>query len=208
MDARQMIEDDIKTSMRKGIKLGILINPRISGCFFSDRLHISSQYSMFSDELDFRNKYSQNYEDGKYLVALKDGAYFQVNYEFKIKRKRDSYVKKMNYCFIPSIIDNSIVNEYLRVDFNHTNDNSFFHSFAHLHVGFKNCIRIPMDEVMLFSEFLLMILYYYYPEDFKTFVNNENIYKNTVDDSVCGKFTENRVLSRELEKYLYIKTVQ
>lgn len=205
MDARQLIEDDIKQSIRTGMRLGILFNPRMSGDFFNSRIIISSHYSRFSNEEDFINNYVNQYEADQYLVALQDGSFFQVNYEFEVK-KRVSYLKKMNQCYLPSVNDGKITNDYLRLDYNNEKDNSFFHPYAHLHVGFKNTIRIPIDEVMLFSEFLLMVLYYYYPDDFKAIVGNEKKYGNTIQENGMGKMTKDKVLSLELEKYMYLKT--
>ena len=98
-------------------------------------------------------------------------------------------------------------NEYIRVDFDSTNQNSFFHPVAHVHIGFTNSVRLPVDEVFLFSVFLRWILYLYYPEDFQTYTDGSIRTSNTVDKSTDGKITKNRVLSTELETYYYLKTM-
>jgi hypothetical protein len=105
---------------------------------------------------------------------------------------------------MPNVKDNKLVNEYVRVDYDTEVKNSFFHADAHLHIGFNGDIRIPIDEVMLFSEFCSFILYLYYSEDFKKLYNRP--VSHTIDKTIAGKVSINKVLSDELSRYLYIRT--
>ena len=58
---------------------------------------------------------------------------------------------------------------------------------------------------MLFSEFCKMILYYFYHDDFIKTVGDTEHCKNTIDTTCGGKLTKNKVLTKELENYFYIK---
>jgi len=207
MDARKTIEEDIKACIKNALRLGIISNPRISGNFFKDRKIISSKYTRFADESFYLKNYSKKYEQGEYFATLEDGAFFQINYEFDIHSKKTSYVKKMNLCYLPPVTEmGEITNEYIRIDYNNSPDNSFFHPYAHIHIGFRNAIRIPIDEVLLFSEFLEMILYFFYPEQFKVFCKETHKTSNTIDKSTSGNYTKTKVLTKELEQYFYLKT--
>lgn len=208
MDARKEIEADIRACVTKGLQLGVLINPRIPGDFYSSRAHITSKYSYFSDEADYLKNAHLKYEQSEYFVALEDGAFLQLNYEFEINRRRESFLTKMNLCYLPPVTDlGEIKNEYIRMDYNRSaSDNSFFHAFAHLHIGFKNSIRIPIDEVLFFSEFLAFILYLFYPEQFSLLFGSKYATTNTRQASGYGKLTKDIVLSKELERFIYLKT--
>ncbi len=72
------------------------------------------------------------------------------------------------------------------MDFNNSSANSFFHAYAHLHIGFRNSIRIPVDEVFLFSEFLAFILYLFYLEQFSLLFGSKYATTNTRRDSEYG----------------------
>lgn len=206
MDARKRVEEDMQTCMRKALKLGILSNPRMSGDFFKDHKKISSKYTYFSDETDYLENYSKRYEQGEFFATLDDGAFLQVNYEFHIQSKNISYLEKMNLCYLPPVTEyGELRNEYIRIDYDNSSNNSFFHAHAHIHIGFRNTIRIPIDEVLLFSEFLAMILYFFYPNQFESFCGSTYKTSNTKDMSQHGKLTKGKILTKELEKFFYWK---
>lgn len=207
MDAHKIVEEDIQTYIRKAMKAGILVNPRISGDFFKKPTIISSKYTRFNDETDYLEQYSHKYENGEYFVALYDGAFFQIHYEFQVQRKSMVFLEKMNLCYLPPVSENGeLRNAYIRIDYNNSPSNSFFHAYAHVHIGFRNSIRIPIDEVMLFSEFLNMILYLFYPEQFQLLCSEKHRIGNTKDKSQSGKLTKDKVLTKELEQFFYWKT--
>ena len=205
MDARRIVELDIQNFIRKALHIGVLINPRLSGEFFKDRQRISSKYTRFADEEDYLENYYKKYEEGEYLAAFIDGAFLQINYEFSIKGKNSSFLEKMNLCYLPPVIEGKITNEYVRVDYSNTDDNSFFHPYAHIHIGFRNTIRIPVDEVMLFSEFVKMILYHFYPTQFVELFGESIRTTNTKDTTHLGKLTKEKILTNELTKYYHLK---
>ena len=208
MDARRMIEEDIKKCIGIGLKQGVLVNPRISGDFFKDRQAISSKYTRFSDEADYLANYHLKYEQGEYFVALEDGSFFQINYEFSFRGKKSSYLKKMNLCYLPAVNEHGMtINEYLRIDYDGDTKNPFFHASAHVHIGFKNTIRIPLDEVLFFSEFLKLILYLYYQKGFIELFGDEYKTTGTRVKGETGKLTQEKILTREIEQFFYLKTI-
>ena len=208
MDARRMIEEDIKKCIGIGLKQGVLVNPRISGDFFKDRQAISSKYTRFSDEADYLANYYLKYEQGEYFVALEDGSFFQINYEFSFHGKKSSYLKKMNLCYLPAVNEYGMtINEYLRIDYDGDTKNPFFHASAHVHIGFKNTIRIPLDEVLFFSEFLKLILYLYYQKGFIKLFGDEYKTTGTRVKGETGKLTQEKILTREIEQFFYLKTI-
>ncbi len=208
MDAYKIVVDDLQLCIRKAMKLGILTNPRTSGEFYNNRIAISSKYTRFTDEADYLENYFRKYEQGEYLVALNDGAFFQINYEFQLQGKKTVYLEKMNLCYLPPVNERGeLRNEYIRIDFSNSPDNSFFHAYAHVHIGFRNSIRIPIDEVVLFSEFLNLILYLFYPEQFALLSSDTYRMSNTKDKTKSGRLTKDKVLTQELEQYFYLKTV-
>lgn len=149
----------------------------------------------------------RKYEQGEFLAAFQDGAFLQINYEFDLPSKNNSYLAKMNLCYLPPVTETGeIRNEYIRIDYSNSPDNSFFHAYAHVHIGFRNAIRIPIDEVLLFSEFIKLILYLFYPEYFKSFCSEMHETTNTQDKSVFGKLTKDKILTKELERFFYWKT--
>lgn len=208
MDAHKIVSDDIQVCIRKALKAGILTNPRTSGELYNNRKTISSKHSRFIDEADYLENYFRKYENGEFLVALTDGAFFQINYEFQLQGKKNTYLEKMNLCYLPPVTEGGeLKNEYIRIDFNNTSDNSFFHAYAHVHIGFRNSIRIPIDEVMLFSEFLNLILYLFYPKHFQLLCSDTHKTSNTKNKTQIGRLTKEKVLTQELEQYFYLKTV-
>ena len=158
MDAHKIVVADMQESINRALRLRILSNPRIHGDFYKDPTCISSKYTRFANQADYLQNYHHKYEHGEYLATLQDGAFLQVHYEFERSGKRRAYLKKMNLCYLPAVVDDSMKNEYIRVDFDSTNQNSFFHPVAHVHIGFTNSVRLPVDEVFLFSEFLRWII--------------------------------------------------
>lgn len=203
MNAHEIISKDIKSFVSKALHTGVLVNPKTPGDFYSNKSSIKSKYSFFSNEEDYISNYHKKYELGEYFIALCDGSYIQINYEFETKRKRDSYLKKMNLCYLPAVVDGEIKNEYIRIDYSDTTDNSFFHPYAHVHIGFKNTIRIPINEILLFSEFIKIIFYLFYPDEFKK-IFPEIKTTNTIEKSVVGKATNKKVITNELESFMYL----
>ena len=204
MNARKKVEEDIKYSINTTLQKGILVNPRISGKFYNDNKKITSRYTLFSDEQDYIERSPKKYEDGEYLAAFPDGGFLQINYEFNYKSKNVSFLTKMNLCYLPPVKDDKILNEYIRIDYTNSKDNSFFHPCAHLHIGFRNSLRLPLEEVTLFSEFMRIILHLFYPKYFVEIFKNQ--YRTThTQIKAIGKLTQVAVLTQELAVNYYLK---
>lgn len=205
MNARKLVEEDMKEFICKALKNGVLLNPRIGGSFYNDRYKISSKYTRFLDEEDYLERYYKQYEAGEYLAVFFDGAFLQINYEFSVISKNVSHLAKMNLCFLPPVEDGKIIKEYIRIDFTDSAENSFFHPFAHLHIGFRNYIRIPLEEVTIFSEFMRIVLYLFYPKEFQILYGETYKTTNTRNTNILGKLTKHRVLTSELENNCYLR---
>lgn len=203
MDARKLVEEDLKKCIAKALRLKVLSNPRISGDFFSNRQQITSKYTFFTCEHDYLEKYSKSYEQGEFLATLNDGAFLQINYEFVLPRKNTSYLAKMNLCYLPPVEADEIKNEYIRIDYDNSSS-SFFHASAHVHFGFRNTMRIPINEVLLFSEFLQLVLYLFYPDSFRLLFEN-GTRMTTTRNTLPEKLTKERVLLDELEDFYYLR---
>lgn len=206
MDAYNVVLADLKKYLKKGLKENIFVNPHIPDSMLKNSNQITSKYTRFNDELDFLQLYESKYESGEYLVALDDGSYFQINYEFNGKRNK-SRLEKMNLCYLPAVKDECILNEYIRLDFSkHKEECSFYHSSAHLHVGLKNSLRLPAKDIMLFSEFCNMIFYLYYPTYFEKMGNNSTSYSDDCNGFV--RYTSKAVLSLENRAYIYLNNAE
>lgn len=203
MNAYKLVKDDLKHFISKGLELDIIANPNV---IYKEN-KIGTEHSFFANELECIKNRHKEYECRKYFCTLlKDDSYFQINYEFIIKSKNKSYLKKMNLCYIPGLDNNeNLINEYIRLDYDSETTNSFFHPLVHIHIGFKRNFRLPFNDVMLFSEFCEFVLYLYYPDDFKKLNLNNLALSNTYNLSSYGRLTENITLSRELKKYKYFK---
>lgn len=201
MNARKIIETDLRNCIHTGFKAGIIVNPRIPGDFYSNPTRIGSKHNKYENEDDFLTKYIEDYERGDYFFSLADGACLQVFYEFEVNR-RNSYLSKSSLIFLPSLQDGRITHEYLRFDFcDDKNDGHFFHACAHMHVGFRNTIRFPTNEVLLFSNFLKLVLYLFYPVDYKNFTGEVCSYSR---EKACGNLTHERILASELEGFMHL----
>lgn len=200
MNAKTEIMEDIKGTINKGLKLKILMNPRLPSI---EETVISSRYTFFNDEEDYCLRYHEAYEEEKYLFAMDDGSYFQINYEFDIKSKYKSFVKKQNLCFLPGISPKTgkPIHCYLRLDYDSGEANSFFHPQAHLHIGLGNDLRIPVDNILKLSDFFELVLYLYYGEYLSKWNNKLKIgHSISVVNDGLSKY---QILADELKSFFY-----
>lgn len=200
MNAKVEIMDDIKRTISKGLDLKILMNPRLPSI---EGTVISSRYTFFNDEEDYCSRYHQAYEEEEYLFAMDDGSYFQINYEFDIKSKYKSFIKKQNLCFLPGISPETgkPIHCYLRLDYDSEEANSFFHPQAHLHIGLGNDLRIPVDNVLKLSDFFELVLYLYYGDYLSKWNNQLKIgHSITVVNEGLSKY---QILADELKSFFY-----
>ena len=199
MNAFKEISDDLRKTIVKGLKHKIILNPILPSETPSS---ISSKSTFFRDEDEYKTEYVRAYERNEYLFAMNDGSFFQINYEFNKKSKNKVYVSKMNLCFLPNVIDDKLAHSYIRLDFDPESKNSFFHSQAHLHIGFDSDIRIPVNNIIFFSDFFEFIIYLFYNENLHLW-NEKLEIGHTVSKALDG-LSEYDILPKELEKYFYL----
>ena len=205
MDAYNAIKQDITSFIRTWIKTGIIVNPQVGGDFFSNKDVISSKYSFFRDEEDYISNFAESYENGRYLCALSDGSFFQINYLFEHHSKRKQYISKASLSYLPCVTDGAYANDYIRMDYDAESQN-YFHPAAHLHVGFKGNFRLAADELLCFSEFFKFMMYLYYPDIYLKLEKKEDIKHTPMEEE--GKYTKNIPISKELKEFVYFTASQ
>lgn len=198
MNAYNMIRTDLRKTIINALKLKIIVNPQ--ECT-DNEIMISSQNTFFRNQFEYLQEYAHSYEKRKYLCALNDGSFFQIHYEFEKRNKHNIYVKKMNLCYLPAVQNQTIAHNYIRLDFEANAKNSFFHSQAHMHIGFDDGLRIPVDEIPLFSDFFEMILFFYYPELLPSWNSNLTIGHTIIKEE--GRISKCRILPLELDDYFH-----
>jgi len=203
MDAYKLIKDDIQKFIRTWLKTGMIYNPQIGGEFFKNKNLIQSKYDFYKTEQEYKEKFVRAYEENSFLVALFDGSCFQIYYEFEVNRK-DVYLKKANICYLPCVTEGEILHEYLRLDYDVSVDNSFFHPTTHLHVGFREGMRIPADEIPLFSEFFEFVMYLYYEEQYLQIIGKKSV-SDTYDKQQKGSLSKRIPISNELLNFVHLK---
>ncbi len=204
MNAKKIIEDDISNLIKKAFIKNIIKNARTKNTFVGGN-YVSSPYTFFEHKDDYINQFTNVVDQSKYLFMMTcDESMFQINYEFKINSSKKSYVNKMNLCFLPFVAGNlKMEKDYIRIDYD-SNVGSFFHSDAHMHIGFSDHLRIPINEIFLFSEFFNFILYLYYKDIYKEFNSIQSFTHNYPNDN-SPRYTKKCVLSKELSSFIYIK---
>lgn len=88
---------------------------------------------------------------------------------------------------------------YFRFDFDKNLYNKIIHSIAHLHIGFDNEIRIPLDKILTPEAFVDFVVKYAYKETWQNaFKNNTNFAERIkVLTSQCEKLNNNLFSSNE-----------
>ncbi len=202
MDAYKIIKDDIQRFVRTWLKTGLICNPQISDKSFLTSRSIKSQISNIKSESEYIKDFASNYENGMYLLAIEDGSVFQVAYEFNGSR-RNIYLVKASISYLPSIQGGRLLHSYVRLDYDSNMKNNFFHPISHLHIGFDNDLRMPTDDIPLFSEFFKFIMYLYYHDKFLTIINKSEISDTYSKDE--GRLTPFVPLSIELRNFVHLK---
>ncbi|MCI8596527.1 MAG: DUF2290 domain-containing protein [Clostridia bacterium] len=202
MDAYKLIKEDIQSFVRTWLKTGLISNPQIGGDFFSDLISIKSKLSLIKDEEEYIKNFVDNYEKGMYLLTIDDGSFFQAAYEFN-RMKNAVYLVKASISYFPCVNAGKLIHPYIRLDYDSKIQNSFFHAITHLHIGFDNGIRIPTDEIPLFSEFFKFIMYLYYHDKFLKIVNKKAITDTHTKDR--GRLTQYIPISKELGDFVHLK---
>ena len=205
MDAYKIIKDDLISFIRTWLKTGLICNTQVSGEFFSNPTEIKSDVSYYKSETNYDEMFLEDYEKQRFLLALEDGSFFQVAFEF-IKIKKNTFLKKATLSFLPNNLNEGEWHSYLRMDYDLEGDNSFFHPVTHLHIGLHDDIRIPTDEIPLFSEFFKFVMYLYYKEKFFQIYKLDSISNTEIKD--CGRLTSIMPISHEAKQFVYLNISQ
>lgn len=205
MDAYKIIKEDIQSFIRTWLKSGLICNTKLSGEFFSDPLEIKSYVSYYDAKKDYDELFYDDFEKERYLLSLDDGSFFQVAYTFsKIKKK--TFLKKAILCFFPNNLNGEQEHSYLRLDYDSQGNNGFFHPVTHLHIGLRSDIRIPTDDIPLFSEFFKFVMYLYYKETFLKLFQIQSVSNTEVKQ--CGRLTSSMPISNEVKQFVYLNISQ
>ena len=158
MTTIQKIKKNITKMIANFQKKGLISNPR-----FPDKISSNCYIKTGIKNIKNINEYDElritAYENDNYLFVFDDGAFFQVNY-----RTDNDEILSANLSYWP---DSSGVQEYIRYDYSITKEKSFYHAYSHLHIGLKNEIRIPLNKVLFPSDFVLLVMYLYYKNEFE-----------------------------------------
>lgn len=75
---------------------------------------------------------------------------------------------------------------YLRIDYNNDSENytKIVHTRGHIHIGFDNKFRLPINRIPLLSEFMDFIFFLYYTEKWKTLHANCNPEDECTDEII------------------------
>ena len=138
-------------------------------CFI--KAHSPSEYKAILSDIR-RNE--------QYEIELFDGSFISMSYSFT----DDSTIKEMRFIYLPSMEyyelrsffeEDEVLNLYdsslpfffmpIRVDYHNTSDGSD-DPYCHMHIGFINESRLPMNVSIMPKSILSFILEYFYPSRF------------------------------------------
>ena len=184
MNAKAIVEQDIKAGISKYLKDKLIIQPNFSDKRDITMFCIESKHTLtgINKTSDYRKKFSEIEDAGNYICALIDGSLIQVKYVFDADG-RNNNVSAACLVYLPcprecSIIEKGIegkdiefsnMKNYIRIDMNEdeTTYSKISHPKAHMHIGLYNDFRIGIHRVPLFTEFIEIILYLNYPDIWK-----------------------------------------
>jgi len=116
------------------------------------------------NENNYCEKINQIINDEEYQLIFIDLSVITMYLIFDNNKKLVS----SSFSFIPYSESSKIeeLSRYIRIDYDEKNKIEFTHSLVHTHIGpCKNNIRIPVDHIVTPSEFVYIILKYYYQDD-------------------------------------------
>lgn len=186
---RQVIQDIKRTLVHflsKKILMSIqnpIVDDRTSEVTYSrnpSRLGEVSKYDEFFMSL---------YEGTKFLCLLNDASIIQAYYKFKSRRGRLlravlEYIPNPEFRIDPEFRENAnaessliesrekknlspYTSRYVRIDYNPEarEYREILHPRAHIHIGLESNYRIAIDRIPYFSEFVTLILFLNYRDD-------------------------------------------
>lgn len=182
----------------------------------------SAEFRTSSQRDSYAKMFIIGSERDDYDYILHDGSYFQFsfdenNVEFVIRMAFYPTINKISYEeFLQDFLELSIeecgsifmddYQQYLdeqeinvvtpvRYDYNSQIYKKVIHSASHIHFGYEENIRVPMNKVLFPTAFVKLILQYFYYDDWKKAIENES-----EENCFIGKSEKDDIISKYWEK--------
>lgn len=182
------VKQDIKKLIVNLQKKHLIVNAR-----FADRICTENQIStgtrFIKQPEEYEDERIKAYDNDEYLFALDNGAFFQVNYTCS-----PTEIISANLSYWPEISNQ----EYIRYDYAKTLNSDFYHCISHIHIGIKNELRIPINKILLTSDFVLIILFLYDKESFEKI---KDLYRINTKDL---RLIENKTVYKSNYEFFYL----
>lgn len=192
--------------------------------FSSSKNSVSSYRTIIKidDPLKYKEYFLEMYKVQNYLCLLNDLSILSGFYEFS-SDKNNLIKAKLEYLPNPGFIANrefeiEELNEenvtddplsyysanYIRLEFDNSNDSykPIFHPCSHLHLGLEIEYRIALDKFPYFSEFVNLILFYNYSEQWRKLIPRMDAFEKPIDSNLdFAKYLHIRIHNKS-DKYI------
>ena len=178
----------------------------------------SSEFRSSAQKDNYINSFIVGLEMDDYDFLLNDGSYFQFSFD---KDENDFALRMAFYPTINDISYPDFLHEFLeldinecgsefiedyqqylseqeikfitsmRYDYNTKISKPLVHSSSHVHFGFEENIRIPMDKILFPSAFVKLVLQYFYYDNWK-----EKILQDDIEGCLIGE-EETRLMNKK-----------
>lgn len=139
-------------------------------------------------------------ENGMFFLEFYDESLVSISYEFdgngQIVRFELSFIPSFESPLFKNHDEHSILSKYIRIDFDNEGYKKITHPKIHLHNNLeRDGLRIPLNTIIYPSEFVYLILRYYYDYDWV------NLYKR------LSGFTKGKEMLDDEEKKLFYLSI-
>lgn len=165
----------------------------------------SSEFRKISKKNEYANTFIAGIEMDDYDFLLKDGSYFQFSFDkndtdFEMRFAFYPTINNISYLdFLYEFLEADLescggvfIEEYqqflseqeikfvspIRYDYNSRIYKPLVHSASHIHIGYEENIRLPVDKILSPTAFVKVVLQYYYFDRWKDKANSD-------DRSIC-----------------------
>lgn len=115
-------------------------------------------------------------DESKYFIELKDESLISVRYLFDEEKNLVSFESNLLF---KNKDDFSILSKYIRIDYDNEGYKTMVHPKIHLHNNLeRDGLRIPLNNIVYPSEFVYLILRYYYDFDWTILKKNLIYYQD------------------------------
>lgn len=180
---------DIKEKFKLFCGQGLIMNLTFSEKMI-DHTGFNPKYIHFKN--DYEKEILKIIRNREYICQMKDGSPIQVCYSLS-----SGAVSKATFIFIPNLSydyepNNDLIEDktkarkeplYIRYDYDNNSDGkSIIHYKSHLHIGLNSEVRIPVYPVLLPSEFVKLVLFLFFPNEYDSYVDNTIIDYDLADE--------------------------